>query len=45
MLIGTRPRLRVRYDPRDLSAIFAEMPQGGPLRVPYADLVQLPNSL
>ncbi|MFC7477923.1 Mu transposase C-terminal domain-containing protein [Dankookia sp. GCM10030260] len=44
-LIGTRTRLRVRYDPRDLSAIFAEMPQGGPLRVPYADLARPPISL
>jgi putative transposase len=37
-LIGTGATLRVKYDPRDLSAVFAEMPGGGHLRVPYADL-------
>ena len=31
-------RLRVAYDPRDLSAVHAAMPDGTYLRVPYADL-------
>ncbi|KAA5608271.1 Mu transposase C-terminal domain-containing protein [Rhodovastum atsumiense] len=31
-------RLRVKYDPRDLSAVFVELPTGGHVRVPYADL-------
>jgi putative transposase len=39
-LIGTGTKLRVKYDPRDLSAVFAEMPGGGYLRVPYADLAR-----
>jgi len=37
-LIGTGTKGRVKYDPRDLSAVFAEMPSGDHLRVPYADL-------
>jgi putative transposase len=39
-LIGTGAKLRVKYDPRDLAAVFAEMPGGGHLRVPYADLAR-----
>ena len=39
-LIGTGTKLRVKYDPRDLAVIFAEMPGGGHLRVPYADLAR-----
>jgi putative transposase len=39
-LIGTGTKLRVKYDPRDLSAVFAEMPGGGHLLVPYADLAR-----
>ena len=31
-------RLRVKYDPRDLSAVFVELPEGDHIRVPYADL-------
>jgi len=37
-LIGTGTKLRVKYDPRDLAAVFAEMPGGGHVRVPYANL-------
>jgi putative transposase len=44
-LIGTRTQLRIRYDPRDLTAVFAEMPDGTYLRVPYADLGRPPISL
>jgi putative transposase len=29
---------RVKYDPRDLSAVFVELPTGEHIRVPYADL-------
>jgi putative transposase len=39
-LIGTGTKLRVKYDPRDLGAVFAEMPGGGHLRVPYADFAR-----
>ncbi len=31
-------RSRVKYDPRDLSAVFVELPAGDHIRVPYADL-------
>ncbi|HEV7582302.1 MAG TPA: Mu transposase C-terminal domain-containing protein [Mycobacterium sp.] len=31
-------RLRVKYDPRDLSAVFVELPAGDHVRVPYADI-------
>ncbi len=36
-LVGTTDKLRVKYDPRDLSAVFVELPSGGDVRVPYAD--------
>jgi putative transposase len=36
-LVGTTMKLRVKYDPRDLSAVFVELPSGGDVRVPYAD--------
>ncbi|GAC1348504.1 MAG: DDE-type integrase/transposase/recombinase [Acetobacteraceae bacterium] len=36
---------RVKYDPRDLSAVFVELPGEGHLRVPYADLGRPPVSL
>jgi putative transposase len=29
---------RVKYDPRDLSAVFVELPTGDHIRVPYADI-------
>jgi len=35
-------RLRVKYDPRDLSAVFVELPSGDHVRVPYAELGRLP---
>ena len=31
-------KLRVKYDPRDLSAVFVELPGGEHVRVPYADM-------
>ncbi|MGH7211297.1 MAG: Mu transposase C-terminal domain-containing protein, partial [Acetobacteraceae bacterium] len=36
---------RVKYDPRDISAIFVELATGGHARVPYADLGKPPVSL
>jgi len=36
---------RVKYDPRDISAVFVELPEGGHIRVPYADLGKPPISL
>jgi putative transposase len=38
-------RLRVKYDPRDLSAVFVDLPTGGHVRVPYADLGRPPITL
>lgn len=38
-------KLRVKYDPRDLSAVFVELPSGDHLRVPYADLSRQPITL
>ena len=38
-------KLRVKYDPRDLSAVFVELPSGGHVRVPYADLGRPPVTL
>ncbi len=38
-------KARVRYDPRDLSAVFVETPAGGDVRVPYADLGRPPITL
>ncbi len=37
--------VRVKYDPRDLSAVFVELPSGGHVRVPYADLGRPPVTL
>lgn len=31
-------KLRIKYDPRDLSAVFVELPEGDHIRVPYADI-------
>ena len=36
---------RVKYDPRDLTAVFVELPGEGHLRVAYADLGRPPISL
>lgn len=46
-LIGAEDgRVRVKYDPRDLGRVFAELPQGGGhLAVPYAELGRPPISL
>lgn len=38
-------KVRIKYDPRDLSAVFAELPSGGHARVPYADLGRPPVTL
>jgi putative transposase len=38
-------KLRIKYDPRNLGAVFIELPAGGHLRVPYADLARPPISL
>lgn len=38
-------KLRVKYDPRDLSAVFVELPSGDHVRVPYADLSRQPITL
>jgi putative transposase len=35
----------VKYDPRDLSAVFVELPAGDHVRVLYADLGRLPVTL
>jgi putative transposase len=38
-LVGVRDvRFRVKYDPRDLSAVFVELAAGDHIRVPYADI-------
>lgn len=38
-------RARVKYDPRDLSAVFVELRDGNYVRVPYADLRHPPVTL
>jgi putative transposase len=38
-------KLRVKYDPRNLSAVFVELPTGGHVRVPCADLGRMPVTL
>jgi putative transposase len=38
-------RCRVKYDPRNMDAVFVELPEGGHLRVPCADLGRPPISL
>jgi putative transposase len=38
-------KLRVKYDPRDLSAVFVELPSGDHIRVPYADISRQPITL
>jgi len=38
-------KLRVKYDPRNLEAVFVELPTGGHARVPYADLGRRPITL
>ena len=38
LLDGTVRKCRIKYDPRNMSAVFVELPTGGHLRVPCADL-------
>jgi putative transposase len=38
LLDGTERSYRVKYDPRDMSAVFVELIAGGHLRIPCADL-------
>ncbi len=38
-------KLRIKYDPRDLSAVFVELPSGEHARVPYADIGHQPITL
>lgn len=38
-------KVRTKYDPRDLGAVFVELPSGGHARVPYADLSRPPVTL
>jgi len=38
-------KMRVKYDPRDLSAVFVELPAGEHVRVRYADLGRMPITL
>jgi len=45
-LVDTGPgKLRIKYDPRNLEAVFVELPNGGHVRVPYADLRRRPITL
>ncbi|MBO1360252.1 transposase [Acetobacter sacchari] len=45
-LIGqTGARFRVKYDPRDISEVYLELPSGDHARIPYADLTRPPVSL
>lgn len=45
-LVDTGPgKLRIKYDPRNLEAVFVELPTGGYARVPYADLRRQPITL
>ncbi|MBY4639837.1 DDE-type integrase/transposase/recombinase [Gluconacetobacter entanii] len=38
-------KMRVKYDPRNLSAVFVELSDGDHIRVPYADLRRAPITL
>jgi putative transposase len=38
LLDGNARKVRVKYDPRNMSAVFVELPGGGHLRLPCADL-------
>jgi putative transposase len=38
LLDGTARKVRIKYDPRNMSAVFVELPAGGHLRLPCADL-------
>jgi len=45
LLGGPDRKRRIKYDPRDISAVFVEMPDGDHIRVPYADSRKPPISL
>lgn len=45
LLDSAERRCRVKYNPRDMSAVFVELPGGGHLRVPCADLGRPPVTL
>jgi putative transposase len=45
LLESPERRCRIKYSPRDMSAVFVELPAGGHLRLPYADLGKPPVSL
>jgi putative transposase len=38
LLDGNARKFRIKYDPRNMSAVFVELPAGGHLRLPCADL-------
>ncbi len=38
-------KLRIKYDPRNLGAVFVELPTGDHIRVPYADVGREPITL
>ncbi len=45
-LVDSGPgKLRIKYDPRNLEAVFVELPNNGHVRVPYADLRRQPITL
>ncbi|MCE0745064.1 DDE-type integrase/transposase/recombinase [Acetobacter sicerae] len=45
LITPEKSRLRVKYDPRDLSTVFLELPSGDYAKIPYADLGTPPISL
>lgn len=45
LLMQPSIRLRVKYDPRNLSAVYVELSDGDHVRVPYADLRREPITL
>lgn len=45
LLDSAERRCRVKYNPRDTSTVFVELPGGGHLRVPCADLGRRPVTL
>lgn len=45
LLGSSDTRLRVKYDPRNLSSVYVELPDGDHVRVPYADLRREPITL
>jgi putative transposase len=45
LLDSSDRKYRVKYDPRDMSSVFVELPARGHIRLPYADLGKPPVSL